>query len=326
MIRKKCIHNKRKDRCKDCGGIGICEHNKLKSNCKNCCGTSFCIHNKRKSQCKDCGGTSFCIHNKRKSCCKDCGGSSICIHNKRKDRCKDCGGIGICEHNKLKSNCKDCCGSNICEHNKHKANCKDCCGNKICEHNKNKQSCSDCHPELLCTNCNHVYVKNSKFHPLCFNCYCVLNPNAVILKRYKTKEFHIQKSLQENYRDEIEFVYDKRIDNGCSKRRPDVRIERFTHTIIIECDEHQHKNTLCEEKRMMEIFQDLGSRPVVFIRFNPDKYIINGITVKSAFDKNCKLIKSEWNKRMNMLYEYIDIFIMNIPEKEVTLKYICYDK
>ena len=49
-----------------------------------------CPHNKRKSRCKECGGSEICLHDKYKSICKDCGGSSICIHNKRKSQCKDC--------------------------------------------------------------------------------------------------------------------------------------------------------------------------------------------------------------------------------------------
>ena len=42
--------------------------------------------------------------------------------------------------------------------------------------------------------------------------------------------------------------------------------------IIIELDEDQHKYTSCDEKRMMELFQDLGNRQLVLIRINPDKY------------------------------------------------------
>ena len=49
-------------------------------------------------------------------------------------------------------------------------------------------------------------------------------------------------------------IFNKEIKGGCSKRRPDVRIECLTHTVIVECGEHQHKNVKCEEKRMMELF------------------------------------------------------------------------
>ena len=71
-IKNHCIHNKRKNRCKDCGGISICIHNKQKHTCKDCGGTSICIHNRRKNQCKDCGGSYICIHNRRKNQCKEC--------------------------------------------------------------------------------------------------------------------------------------------------------------------------------------------------------------------------------------------------------------
>ena len=67
-----------------------------------------CVHNKQKSRCRECGGGSICIHNKRKSLCKDCGGSSICIHEKQKQQCKDCGGSSICIHEKQKSRCRIC--------------------------------------------------------------------------------------------------------------------------------------------------------------------------------------------------------------------------
>ena len=35
-IKTKCIHDKRKDTCKDCNGSSICQHHKQKSHCKLC--------------------------------------------------------------------------------------------------------------------------------------------------------------------------------------------------------------------------------------------------------------------------------------------------
>jgi hypothetical protein len=45
--------------------------------------------------------------------------------------------------------------------------------------------------------------------------------------------------------------------------------------IVIEIDENQHADydCSCENKRLMELSQDLGHRPVIFIRFNPDEYM-----------------------------------------------------
>ena len=88
--RKKCIHNREKYRCKDCGGSGICSHNREKSGCKECKGSSICIHDKNKYQCKKCKGVSICIHDKRKIECKECKGSGICIHNRIKSHCNLC--------------------------------------------------------------------------------------------------------------------------------------------------------------------------------------------------------------------------------------------
>ena len=38
----------------------------------------------------------------------------------------------------------------------------------------------------------------------------------------------------------------------------------------------------------MEISQDLGHRPIVFIRFNPDKYEKNGENITSCWGNNKK--------------------------------------
>lgn len=113
---------------------------------------------------------------------------------------------------------------------------------------------------MACINCLHVYVnKRSKFHPYCFRCYCVLNPDVDIPKRYKMKEHHMRDALKHEF-PTTTLIFDKKVDNGCSSRRPDVRIECLTHTIIVECDENQHVNYSCENKRIMELFQDLGNR------------------------------------------------------------------
>ena len=68
-----------------------------------------CIHDKRKQQCKDCGGSSICIHDKRKSTCRECDGSAICIHDKFKSHCRICGGGSFCIHDKRRSDCRECC-------------------------------------------------------------------------------------------------------------------------------------------------------------------------------------------------------------------------
>lgn len=86
-----------------------------------------------------------------------------------------------------------------------------------------------------------------------------------------------------------------------------------------------------KNKRTMEIFQDLGNRPIVFLRFNPDSYKDKntGENISGCFKKTKKINNSlqqkEWNRRINMLRERIDYFLANIPTKEVTIEQLFYE-
>ena len=56
-------------------------------------------------------------------------------------------------------------------------------------------------------------------------------------------------------------------------RRPDLMVDLGYQVVIIEIDENQHisYDCSCENKRLMQLSQDVGHRPVVFIRVHPDK-------------------------------------------------------
>jgi hypothetical protein len=54
--------------------------------------------------------------------------------------------------------------------------------------------------------------------------------------------------------------------------RPDIVIDGGTHFVVVEVDEHQHKNyTENRDARMLSIQKAL-SLPTTFVRFNPDEY------------------------------------------------------
>ncbi len=256
-----------------------------------------CVHGKKPAYCVDCGGNQICIHKKERSSCVECGGGSICIHKIPKTRCIDCGGGNICIHKKRRNRCY------------------------ICDQPK--------HPQNWCESCKIMSILHSNYKPYCLMCYCMKNPEAKIVKKYKLKEHYLRETLQENYKN-ISMIFDKKIDNGCSLRRPDVRIECITHTIIIECDENRHQGYSCENKRIMEIFQDLGNRPIVFLRFNPDSYkdIATGKSISGCFRKtkkiNNSLQKNEWDRRINILNERITHYLNNLPEKEVITEHLFY--
>jgi len=78
------------------------------------------------------------------------------------------------------------------------------------------------------------------------------------------------------------------VKNGYSRRRPDLFLDLGYQFIIVEIDEGRHKcrSYSDEFERMMAISQDIKDRPVIFIRFNPDNYVINKEKFPSCWHKN----------------------------------------
>jgi len=76
----------------------------------------------------------------------------------------------------------------------------------------------------------------------------------------------------------------------------------------------------------MTLFRDLGNRPLVVIRFNPDKNKENkGCFQTTPKTQQFSLVKKEWNRRTKILKECIDQHITNVPEKEITFEYMFYN-
>ena len=175
-----------------------------------------------------------------------------------------------------------------------------------------------------------LFLSKRKYRPYCYLCYCFVNPDKLIGIRHRFKQNYINKKINTDYPN-INFEYDKIIKGGCSKRRPDWFYDFGTHSLIIECDEFQHKdnNDICENKRIMEIFQDLGNRPIVFLRFNPDIYVNkNDKKISSCFkeiNKKMNINNFEFDRRYNILKNFIEFYQFNIPNKEVEIKYLFYD-
>ena len=124
--RSLCQHQKRRSRCRECGGASICSHNRERSKCQECGGASICPHKRERSQCKECGGASICPHQRIRSSCKECGGTSICPHLRQRSQCKECGGASICEHQRQRSKCKECGGASVCPHQRQRSKCREC--------------------------------------------------------------------------------------------------------------------------------------------------------------------------------------------------------
>jgi hypothetical protein len=85
----------------------------------------------------------------------------------------------------------------------------------------------------------------------------------------------------------------------------------------------------------MELSKDIGHRPIVLIRFNPDAYRINGIKHSSCWsykeNGKCVVDKSQlknWNIRLKKLAETINYWTdgNNITDKTVELVKLYYNK
>lgn len=349
-----CIHRKEKRYCKECGGHGLCSHNKNKRSCKDCGGSAICIHNKNKKYCKECGtgshlcehkkekrycvdcnGSGVCIHKKRRSICVECKGNSICIHNNVKTICKECMGSQICPHKKIRSTCKECKGSGICEHNKRRSTCVDCKGGSICPHNKEKRYCKICDGSRVCRSewCETTITSNNKYKNHCLLCFINLYPDEPNVMNYKTKEKTVVDSITKTFTN-FTWVADKKVQDGCSRRRPDLLLDLGSHIIIVEIDEKKHTayDCSCENKRLMELSQDLHHRPIVFIRFNPDSYTNeNGALIKSCWRLNktgtmqiMKTKQIEWEERISTLKDQIQYWIDNLTEKTIEIIQLFY--
>jgi hypothetical protein len=190
-------------------------------------------------------------------------------------------------------------------------------------------SIKSCKSEWCTTNAN------SKYNGYCLFCYINLFPETPKACMYKTKEQTVVDFVKTKFAN-FEWVHNHIINGGCSKRRPDIFLDLGYQVIIIEIDENQHYcyDSICENKRIMELSQDVAHRPIVFIRFNPDDYLQKGKKVTSCWGRNTKGIcvvkntkRNEWNTRLGKLEESIIYWTnpTNVSNKTIETIKLFYD-
>ena len=179
-----------------------------------------------------------------------------------------------------------------------------------------------------------THVKK-KYDGYCLHCYMHLFPDKPVSCNYKTKESAVVEYIKTKFPN-LDWISDKIINGGCSKRRPDMLLDLLYQIIIIEIDENQHidYDCSCQNKRTMELSQDLGHRPIVFIRFNPDDYENSGTAISSCWGRNGHGIcvvknskKSEWSQRLTALEEQIKYWLnpSNTTNKTIETIQLFYD-
>lgn len=178
--------------------------------------------------------------------------------------------------------------------------------------------------------CSTRFTK--KYDGYCLFCYMNLFPDKAVSRNYKTKEYSVVEYVKTSH--PHPWISDKQIDGGCSHRRPDLLLDLIDQVIIVEIDENQHTeyDCSCENKRIMELSQDLAHRPIVFIRFNPDDYK-NGVTmIRSCWNKDNKGIcfvkkskQEEWTHRLHVLGETIKYWLKHRTDKTVEIIHLFYN-
>ena len=197
------------------------------------------------------------------------------------------------------------------------------------------------HKTCKSEDCNTL-ISNPKYQGFCLQCFMDNFPDEPITRNHKIKENFATDFIKQEFKEYNPF-FDKIIQGGSSRRRPDIFMDLPTISLIGEIDEYKHddKSYNDEDERTMEIHKDLCDRqitkkldikPTVIIRFNPDKYKDeNGKIIKSCFkiDKASGICvidnEAEWNKRLQTLKTIFEKYISNPPEKELTIEYLFYD-
>jgi len=176
---------------------------------------------------------------------------------------------------------------------------------------------------------------NRKYKNYCGYCYVNMFPKEQISRNYKTKETAVVDYIKDNFPN-VDLKCDKTVYDGCSRRRPDILLDLGFQVIIIEIDEFKHQGYSCENKRIMEISQDVGHRSIIFIRFNPDNYKDGDKKITSCWSnqsksgintvKKCKI--KEWEERLLCLKNEVEYWlkIENKTDKMIEIVELYYDK
>jgi hypothetical protein len=178
-------------------------------------------------------------------------------------------------------------------------------------------------------------IFNIKYEGYCLSCFINMFPNKPVVRNYKTKEFAVVEYINKNI-NYVDITHNKRIQNGCSRKIPDLLIDLGYQVIIIEIDEFKHNtyDNICDNRRIMELSLDVNHRPIILIRFNPDSYKNKGKNIGSCWEINKQGVsvvkkskEKEWDDRLKALKNQIEFWINpeNKTEKTIELIQLFYD-
>ena len=192
-------------------------------------------------------------------------------------------------------------------------------GGRFCREHKENGMVDVKNKRCMTSMCDIILTGNSRNY--CARCFAYMFPGEKC-GPFKTREMKLKEYLESQYSDKT-IVHDKHVE--CHRYRPDFVFDMGSHTIVIELDENQHKtyDTSCDNKRLMAIFQGLGSRHMVMLRFNPDRYD----SAPGCFKRDGVLSGNgkEWNTRTRQLKARIDHWMNTQPDREITVEHLFFD-
>ena len=178
--------------------------------------------------------------------------------------------------------------------------------------------------------CSHEHCMRvasiRNFDGYCQFCFVNLFPDDPRSLNKQSREKRVVDFLTEEF-PTVVWVHNQRIAGGTSARRPDLLARLGTHAVIVEIDERQHEeyNCECEERRVSEIWTDLGFADTVMIRFNPDAYTDQSGNVHEscwAVRRTSGLLyvpttlRGAWGKRLRTLRGRVKYWLETQPEPE----------
>ncbi len=187
--------------------------------------------------------------------------------------------------------------------------------------------------KCLTEHCDTIAYKPS-YEGYCLRCFIYTFPEKPVARNYKTKETAMVNYIMERF-NEQNFIWDKRIENGISLKRPDLYLDLDDMKITIECQESHHKNDncLCINRRIMELSLDVGHKPMLSLYFNPDKYTDkDGNKIPSCWGVTPKtgiliiVDKEMWKERLKILGDTVEYWLKNRTEKTVEIIELFYDQ
>jgi len=169
----------------------------------------------------------------------------------------------------------------------------------------NKKYCLEHHPDKtieisikrICQICDIEQQSNY----ICKDCRRLSNKKEWAIVRYIKK--HIKKSFFHNSSQPVK---------ECSNRRPDIFFELDTHIVIVEIDENQHKSYLqsCEYARICEMVGSIGGKPVIIIRYNPDKIYHKKKEIKFSLEDKLETLICVIKRELKQKYDHF--FVLQI--------------